>query len=106
MVRCRYNPENIETLEQYVQFQVCVFHIALVSAMPYLRYLGPGGGKEGNRHVLMEQAHNPAYHSPTYPLQIPHISLLCSVSVEFTKNFPKTFNERKNIFNLSGLGQS
>ena len=23
MVLCRYNPENIETLEQYVQFQVC-----------------------------------------------------------------------------------
>ena len=48
MVRCRYNPENIETLEQYVQFQVCVFNIALVSAMPYLQHLGPGGGKEGN----------------------------------------------------------
>ena len=81
-----------------------ILHLSVL--MPYLQYLGPGGGKEGNWHVLMEQAHNPAYHSPTYPLQVPHISLLCAVCVEFTKNFPKTFNKRKNIFNLSGLGQS
>ena len=89
-------------------FRYVYFNIALVSAMPYLQYLDPGGGKEGNWHVVMEQVHNPAYHSPTYPLQIPHISLLCTECVEFTKNFPKSLNTTKvkNIFNLSELGQS
>ena len=57
----------------------------------------------------------PAYHPLTYLLQIPHISLLCTVCdrkiwvfVEFTKNFPNTFNTENDIVlcNLSGLGQS
>ena len=46
--------------------------------------------------------HNPAYHPSTYPLQIPHISLLYTVcdrkrwvSVEFTKSFPDIFNTTK-----------
>ena len=50
--------------------------------------------------------HNPAYHPSTYPLQIPHISLLYTVcdrkrwvSVEFTKSFPDVFNTTKgNIY--------
>ena len=52
----------------------------------------------------MDQAHNPAYHSRTHPLQVPHISLLCAVCVEFTKNFPKTFNERKKYIQFEWIG--
>ena len=61
-------------------------------------------GERRGIDVLMEQAgHNTAYHPPTYPLQIPHASLLCTVcdreilvSVEF--EFPKTsLTQRKRM---------
>ena len=74
-------------------------HLCLTSNI----YLGLDGGLEGNCHVLMEQGD----YSPTYPSQIAHTSLLCTVfdreiwvSVKFTKNFPKILNTMKDNINV------
>ena len=41
---CRYNPENIETLEQYVQFQVCKREGLSMQPPSYTEGGGGGGG--------------------------------------------------------------
>ena len=53
----------------------------------------------------MEQAPIPAYHPPPYPLQIPHISLLCIVGGmqgdvgiwNSHRNFQRHFQHNKEI---------
>ena len=48
-----------------------VRNYAPISGMSYLQHLGLDGGEGGGSYLW----HKPAYHPPTYPLQIPHISL-------------------------------
>ena len=81
-----------------------------ISGMPYLQYLGLGGGIDMSWWTSL---HNWGTILCTIPLHIsPHISLLCTVcdreiwvSAEFTKNFWRHFqhNEREDI--LCNVGQ-
>ena len=72
-------------------------------------YLRLDEGQEGNLHVVMEQArHNLAYHLSTHPLQILHISVLCTVcdgeiwvSVKFTRNL-ETLKHNERAFEWIG----
>ena len=109
----------VDSLVQYVNQEPIILMLRTgvrlsnvpISGMHYLQHLGLDGELEGNLHGLMEHAYTylrykPVYHPPTYSLQIPHISLSCTVCdkdiwvfVEFTKGFPKTFNiAKENVY--------
>ena len=87
MVRCRYNPENIETLEQYVQFQVCVFNIALVSACPTSNIWALVGER---REIDMSQW-NKLTILHTIPLHIPYKYPIFPCCAQYVWNSQRIF---------------
>ena len=103
---------GVDTLSQVGSGSVCTAEDDLCTYQWYALSPIPGAWRELGG-ILMEQAAipGPQVCLPP-PLQIPHITLLCTVcdrevwvSEEFTKNFPKTCNITTKC-NLNGLGQS
>ena len=87
-----------------------LIYYAPISGMSYFQYLGLGGGKEGNWHVLMEQAPIPGAQSCVPPPNIsltntPYLPVVHSVwqgdmgICGIQKEFPKTFlTQQKRIY--------